>query len=151
MARVLLVSNRLPVTVVAEPDGAVRVERSLGGLATGLSRPHEQGGGWWLGWPGDVSGLSSARRAEVQRQLEGLRCAPLEGVALVFRTPVAVAAVRDALTMQPDPRAAFRDPRDDPWAARGGDEEDDEDGVPSRLAPVSGEHGSDTRYEVRLP
>jgi len=76
MSRLLLVSNRLPVTVKAEKEH-VSVVRSAGGLATGLSGPHERSGGLWIGWPGDVSRLSSAQRAEVESQLTKLRCVPL--------------------------------------------------------------------------
>ncbi|WP_163996333.1 bifunctional alpha,alpha-trehalose-phosphate synthase (UDP-forming)/trehalose-phosphatase [Pyxidicoccus caerfyrddinensis] len=76
MSRLLLVSNRLPVTVKVEKD-SVSVVRSAGGLATGLSRPHERSGGVWLGWPGDVSRLTDAQRAKVEAQLEALRCVPL--------------------------------------------------------------------------
>ncbi|HEX8699162.1 MAG TPA: bifunctional alpha,alpha-trehalose-phosphate synthase (UDP-forming)/trehalose-phosphatase [Myxococcaceae bacterium] len=76
MSRLLLVSNRLPVTVKAEKD-QVSVVRSAGGLATGLSRPHERSGGVWIGWPGDVSRLSGAQRAQVESQLAALRCVPL--------------------------------------------------------------------------
>jgi trehalose 6-phosphate synthase/phosphatase len=76
MSRLLLVSNRLPVTVKVEKD-SVSVVRSAGGLATGLSRPHERSAGVWLGWPGDVSRLTDAQRAKVEAQLEALRCVPL--------------------------------------------------------------------------
>lgn len=76
MSRLLLVSNRLPVTVKAEREG-VSVHRSAGGLATGLSRPHERSQGLWLGWPGDLPRLSEAQRAEVEARLAALRCVPL--------------------------------------------------------------------------
>ncbi|RYZ40586.1 MAG: trehalose-phosphatase [Myxococcaceae bacterium] len=76
MARLLLVSNRLPVTVKVEKD-SVSVGRSAGGLATGLSRPHERSGGLWIGWPGDVSRLTDAQRAKVEGQLAELNCVPL--------------------------------------------------------------------------
>lgn len=76
MSRLLLVSNRLPVTVKAEKD-QVSVVRSAGGLATGLRGPHERSGGVWIGWPGDVSRLSSAQRTRVEAQLAELRCVPL--------------------------------------------------------------------------
>ncbi|MCY1016631.1 bifunctional alpha,alpha-trehalose-phosphate synthase (UDP-forming)/trehalose-phosphatase [Pyxidicoccus sp. MSG2] len=76
MSRLLLVSNRLPVTVKVEKD-SVSVVRSAGGLATGLRRPHERSGGVWLGWPGDVSRLTDAQRAKVESQLEAMRCVPL--------------------------------------------------------------------------
>ncbi|QRK13028.1 bifunctional alpha,alpha-trehalose-phosphate synthase (UDP-forming)/trehalose-phosphatase [Archangium violaceum] len=76
MSRLLLVSNRLPVTVKAEKDG-VSVVRSAGGLATGLRGPHERSGGLWIGWPGDVSRLTPPQRASVEAQLAELRCVPL--------------------------------------------------------------------------
>jgi len=76
MSRLLLVSNRLPVTVKVEKD-TVSVVRSAGGLATGLRRPHERSGGLWIGWPGDVSRLSESQRARVDSQLAELRCVPL--------------------------------------------------------------------------
>ena len=68
MARVIIVSNRLPITVSAS-GGSVQLKRSAGGLATGLSGPHEKSGGLWMGWPGDVEGLDAAQRAELDRQL----------------------------------------------------------------------------------
>ncbi|WP_257452693.1 bifunctional alpha,alpha-trehalose-phosphate synthase (UDP-forming)/trehalose-phosphatase [Archangium lipolyticum] len=76
MSRLLLVSNRLPVTVKADRDG-VSVVRSAGGLATGLRGPHERSGGVWIGWPGDVSRLTAEQRAAVDARLADLRCVPL--------------------------------------------------------------------------
>jgi trehalose 6-phosphate synthase/phosphatase len=77
MSRLLLVSNRLPVTVRAEGEGGVRVVPSVGGLATGLSRPHQERGGVWLGWPGDVRRLQPAQRSQLEVELARLRCVPL--------------------------------------------------------------------------
>ncbi|HEX8437605.1 bifunctional alpha,alpha-trehalose-phosphate synthase (UDP-forming)/trehalose-phosphatase [Archangium sp.] len=77
MSRLLLVSNRLPVTVKADKDG-VSVVRSAGGLATGLRGPHERSGGLWVGWPGEVSRLTEAQRASVNAQLAELRCVPIQ-------------------------------------------------------------------------
>jgi trehalose 6-phosphate synthase/phosphatase len=48
MARLLIVANRLPITVQTT-EGTVEVQRSAGGLATGLAVPHEQSGGLWIG------------------------------------------------------------------------------------------------------
>ncbi|OJT16360.1 bifunctional alpha,alpha-trehalose-phosphate synthase (UDP-forming)/trehalose-phosphatase [Archangium sp. Cb G35] len=76
MSRLLLVSNRLPVTVKSDKDG-VSVVRSAGGLATGLRGPHERSGGVWIGWPGDVSRLTPPQRASVEAQLTELRCVPI--------------------------------------------------------------------------
>ena len=49
--RVILVSNRLPISVHVE-HGELIVERSSGGLATGLSGYHDRGRSVWIGWPG---------------------------------------------------------------------------------------------------
>ena len=76
MARLLIVSNRLPVTVRRE-DGRVLVERSTGGLATGLDGPHAERGGLWIGWPGPLEGLSPEAEADVRRRLADLRLVPV--------------------------------------------------------------------------
>src|SRR3954453_13225352 len=78
MARVLIVANRLPVTVRATDTG-VEVQKSTGGLATGLLRPHEQSAGLWIGWSGASDELSSEQRAQLDEQLAGMR---LVGVPL---------------------------------------------------------------------
>lgn len=77
MARLLIVSNRLPVTV-SVVDGAVSVKESTGGLATGLRGPHEQSGGLWFGWPGDLGGLDSQQRSALDARLRDLRVVPIE-------------------------------------------------------------------------
>ena len=66
--RLLIVSNRLPVTASAA-GGTVRLVPAEGGLATGLRPWHEQSGGQWIGWPGDVSTFSDADRRALDRQL----------------------------------------------------------------------------------
>jgi len=72
--RLLIVSNRLPVTVSgSEKGGRPQVRASVGGLATGMRHPHEQSNGLWLGWPGDMSALDDVERAEVQRHLASRR------------------------------------------------------------------------------
>src|SRR5271165_2227951 len=76
MGRLILVSNRLPVTVRLD-DGEVSISRSPGGLATGLRVPHERTGGTWIGWPGDVSRLDPAQRRALDSHLAELRCVPV--------------------------------------------------------------------------
>ena len=66
--RLLIVSNRLPVTASAA-GGTVRLVPGEGGLATGLRSWHEQSSGQWIGWPGDVSRLSDPERQTLDRQL----------------------------------------------------------------------------------
>ena len=76
MPRLLLVSNRLPVTVKVE-HGTVSVSPSAGGLASGLRGPHESSQGLWIGWPGDTTKLSPRQREAVDVQLSQLRTVPL--------------------------------------------------------------------------
>ena len=71
-SRLLIVSNRLPLTVARGEAGAV-VKPSAGGLATGLRGPHERSGGLWIGWPGDLSGFGADDAARVRDELAALR------------------------------------------------------------------------------
>jgi len=48
----IIVSNRLPFNKTIEQDGAVRWEKSAGGLITGLEPVLYRTGGIWLGWDG---------------------------------------------------------------------------------------------------
>lgn len=66
--RLLIVSNRLPMTMRVH-DGALRVQRSSGGLATGLRGVHEDTGGIWIGWPGLSTEQAGALWPEMQRHL----------------------------------------------------------------------------------
>jgi trehalose 6-phosphate synthase/phosphatase len=76
MSRLLIVSNRLPVTVRLE-RGEVSITRSAGGLATGLRGPHEQSDSLWIGWPGDVSRFDAGQRAGIDSSLADLRLVPI--------------------------------------------------------------------------
>jgi trehalose 6-phosphate synthase/phosphatase len=77
MGRVILVSNRLPVAVRVE-RGDVVVERSSGGLATGLSGFHGQGDTIWIGWPGESWRLSPPQRTVLRERLAEMRAVPVE-------------------------------------------------------------------------
>jgi trehalose 6-phosphate synthase len=50
-ARLILVSNRLPVSV-ARNNGAVEIQQSSGGLVSALLPLLKSTGGCWIGWPG---------------------------------------------------------------------------------------------------
>lgn len=76
MGRTIMVSNRLPVTV-GHDGGRLTVQRSSGGLATGLSGPHARGDSTWIGWPGKTWGLDDSQRAEIDARLSELRLAPV--------------------------------------------------------------------------
>jgi trehalose 6-phosphate synthase/phosphatase len=72
MNRVLIVANRLPITVKTTGD-EVEVQRSAGGLATGLLRPHEQSGGLWVGWSGAPEELTAEQQSALEQQLTAMR------------------------------------------------------------------------------
>src|SRR5688500_18504461 len=74
-SRTLLVSNRLPITA-SVIDGNLRVERSVGGLATALSGA-KCAGTLWVGWPGPTSELGRRQGARLDRRLAALQCVPV--------------------------------------------------------------------------
>jgi trehalose 6-phosphate synthase/phosphatase len=75
--RLVIVSNRLPVTVKTDDQGAVTLESSPGGLATGLRGAHERWSGVWIGWPGDTSTLTPAQQVDVQSQFDRQHIVPV--------------------------------------------------------------------------
>src|SRR5262245_35960872 len=83
MSRLILVSNRLPVTLAHGPQG-LRIERSVGGVATGLRLQHEKSGGLWIGWPGPVSPDPDIRR-DVDTRLAELGIVPVHLTAREVR------------------------------------------------------------------
>ena len=69
--RVLIVSNRLPLTVRVD-DGAVAIVPSAGGLATGLRGVHERSGGLWIGWTGVPAETPWPTRQVIDRRLASI-------------------------------------------------------------------------------
>ncbi|GAB6038875.1 trehalose-6-phosphate synthase [Fundidesulfovibrio butyratiphilus] len=66
-SRLLVVSNRLPVTVTREGD-TLRLKQGAGGLVTAMAPVLRDRGGVWIGWPGSSeSGLGAVCR-EFSRQ-----------------------------------------------------------------------------------
>jgi len=81
MNRLLIVSNRLPVNISKE-SGELRLQRSVGGLATGVGSFYKSCESLWVGWPG--INPQRKRDEEKERIVETLRkeqCHP------VFLTP----------------------------------------------------------------
>jgi trehalose 6-phosphate synthase/phosphatase len=74
--RLILVSNRLPVTAQVS-RGALTIVPSAGGLATGLRRAQEHTGGSWVGWPGNVARMSDAQRRQLEGAMRAHRCVPV--------------------------------------------------------------------------
>ena len=74
--RLLIVSNRLPITASLDGEG-IRLTPASGGLATGLGPWHERSRGLWIGWPGDVSRFGAEHRRDLDRQLLERGIAPV--------------------------------------------------------------------------
>jgi trehalose 6-phosphate synthase/phosphatase len=77
MGRVLIVSNRLPVTAKVGDGGQMVIEESAGGLATGMRGPHQRLDALWIGWPGDLPRLTREQRNDLNAKLADLRAAPV--------------------------------------------------------------------------
>ena len=70
---IIIVSNRLPITVKAT-DGGFHIQRSAGGLVAGLRGIHERSLTWWVGHGGvfDAEGY-----AKLKAKLEPDRLLPV--------------------------------------------------------------------------
>ncbi|TFG62908.1 MAG: bifunctional alpha,alpha-trehalose-phosphate synthase (UDP-forming)/trehalose-phosphatase [Nitrospirales bacterium] len=77
MGRLIIVSNRLPVTV-SITDSQIEIQPASGGLATGVRGPHEKFGGIWIGWPGDTSSFTGGQRVTLKSELSQMRLVPCE-------------------------------------------------------------------------
>jgi trehalose 6-phosphate synthase/phosphatase len=71
MGRLILVSNRLPVTIQNAESGQT-VTRSSGGLVSGLDPLHQNGDGIWIGYPG------TAPDANIRNLLADMRLEPVD-------------------------------------------------------------------------
>lgn len=63
--RLIIASNRLPVSVVEE-KGKLALRRSMGGLATALSSVSDKYDLLWIGWPGNKKWLSKEQLKNLQ-------------------------------------------------------------------------------------
>jgi trehalose 6-phosphate synthase/phosphatase len=70
MSRLLLVSNRLPVTVQGEGE-ATELIPSAGGLATALRSLPDATERLWVGWPGPLAQASESLRSRIDEELAG--------------------------------------------------------------------------------
>ncbi len=79
MERLILVSNRLPVSVERDEEGTFSFTSSVGGLATGLSSFHASHESRWVGWADlDLEGLSEGDVTEIRRMLDAEHgCTPV--------------------------------------------------------------------------
>ena len=77
MAGVIIVSNRLPVSV-KKSKGILEFYPSVGGLATALSSYANDPGNKWIGWPGIANeDITEAERRKISKKLREYNCYPV--------------------------------------------------------------------------
>src|SRR5712671_5501893 len=77
-ARLIVVSNRLPLTLRKTEDGW-STERSSGGLASAMNPLLREGGGDWIGWAGgSKDDERESRRAVLEEWAEKDHCFAVE-------------------------------------------------------------------------
>jgi trehalose 6-phosphate synthase/phosphatase len=74
--RVIIISNRLPVSVSKE-NGELKISPSSGGLATGLASYHREREGVWIGWPGYNPNTEKEKTELKNRLLKEFNCYPV--------------------------------------------------------------------------
>jgi trehalose 6-phosphate synthase/phosphatase len=76
MSRLLILANRLPVTLHSA-DGQVSLVPSTGGLATALRTLHDRTEGVWIGWPGETYPTPEPQRRAIDARLTEMRAVPI--------------------------------------------------------------------------
>lgn len=76
MKRLMIVSNRLPLSVVKDGDQFNYIP-SVGGLATGLKSFYKDYNGKWIGWPGIEKNKIGQRSEELKKKLAAEDCIPV--------------------------------------------------------------------------
>ena len=66
-SRLLVVSNRLPVSLVHEGNDW-KTERSVGGLATAMDPILKRAGGVWIGWSGTPGEVPAEALAQLRQE-----------------------------------------------------------------------------------
>ncbi|MGD8979225.1 MAG: trehalose-6-phosphate synthase, partial [candidate division WOR-3 bacterium] len=76
MKRILVISNRLPLTVTKR-ENRIRYHSSVGGLATGLSSLSKTYQNVWVGWPGIAAERVKTDKMRIKRKLRQENCHPV--------------------------------------------------------------------------
>ena len=77
MANLLIVSNRLPVSVIRRAS-SLQFHPSVGGLATGLASFCKSQQSSWIGWPGIATDrISQQEKQQISRELKQQNCHPV--------------------------------------------------------------------------
>lgn len=79
MARLIIVSNRLPVSLHAKPDGTYAMKQSIGGLATAIGPYHKSHNDClWVGWSSiDPETCPKGEIKNVSEEFKRRRCIPI--------------------------------------------------------------------------
>ena len=75
MSRLIIVSNRLPVSI-SERNGELTLNPSAGGLATGLNSLSSEREVHWIGWPG-INTSKKEKQQAITEKLEDLNMTPV--------------------------------------------------------------------------
>ena len=73
--KIIIIANRLPVRIERQ-NGELIVERSEGGLATGLGSLETEAEKYWVGWPGIYTD-DEAEKKEITEKLNELNYYPV--------------------------------------------------------------------------
>jgi trehalose 6-phosphate synthase/phosphatase len=76
MAKTIIISNRLPISISRSPDNKLQYKPSAGGLATGLGSIYQQGDNLWIGWPG-IYLENEEEELNVKKELKKENMAPV--------------------------------------------------------------------------
>ncbi len=78
MSKLVIVSNRLPVTVTQLDEQNVSVQPSVGGVATGIASLDRPEKNLWFGWPGISNDKMNPQiRSEIHTKLKEIDCSPV--------------------------------------------------------------------------
>jgi trehalose 6-phosphate synthase/phosphatase len=76
MSRLIIISNRLPITLKRDEEGKLNYLPSAGGLATGLNSLDNSYDKLWIGWPG-MDTPDEAERERIRQDLRHRKLAPV--------------------------------------------------------------------------
>ncbi len=81
----VIISNRLPITVQKKPDGQFKIVKSSGGLVAGLDEIHRQKNTLWVGHSG-LCRDEVANYSQLEEQLKSERLYPVDLTATVYNS-----------------------------------------------------------------
>ncbi|MFW6276007.1 MAG: bifunctional alpha,alpha-trehalose-phosphate synthase (UDP-forming)/trehalose-phosphatase, partial [bacterium] len=78
MERVIIVSNRLPLSIQPEENDEIQVKPSVGGLATGMKSFYKDYDSVWIGWPGlNREEVGPKLEENIRHELDKEKCFPV--------------------------------------------------------------------------